>query len=208
MFADSKSLNDFLQIQEVLQPTLAIEVGSYDADFSKAIRDRNIPVYAFEASPDVYERFKNDMEGISYINKAITDYDGYVTFNIQNKNQAASVGHNGIKSGRWKTDSFVDVPCSSLDSYFASTENEKIALWIDCEGANKEVLEGGQRILSMTESIFIEVEHVQLWANIWTRSEVVHFLDIKGFALVNEYPAYPNQTNCVFVKKDLLNKLG
>lgn len=181
---------------------MAIEIGAYDGDFSRAILKRNIPVYAFEGSPYVYERFKDHMGEVFYINKAITDYDGYVTFNIDNAHSPESVGHNGIKGGRWGSERFIDVPCNSLDSYFAYINNERIALWIDCEGANKEVLEGGSRILSMTDSILIEVEHKQLWKDIWTRQDVINYLDSQGFELYKEYYAYHDQTNCLFIRKD------
>lgn len=201
VFSDLDLLNEFLAIQDKLEPTMAIEVGAYDGDFSRAIVKRNIPTYAFEGSPYVYERFKEHMTEVNYINKAITDFDGYVTFNIEHVNQAASVGHNGIKGGRWGTEAFVDVPCTSLDSYFKDINDQRITMWIDCEGANKEVLEGGIKLLSMTDSILIEVEHSQLWKDIWTRQNVIDYLDSQGFGLYKEYPAYHDQTNCLFIRK-------
>ena len=187
---------------------MAIEVGAYDGDFSRAIASKNIPAFAFEGSPYVYQRFKDHMGSVFYINKAITDYYGYVTFNIEHLNQAASVGHNGIKIGRWGTESFIDVPCTSLDLYFKDTDNQKIALWIDCEGANKEVLEGGKEILSKTDSILIEVEHKQLWNDIWIRQDVIDYLTKHGFTLYKEYPAYHDQTNCLFIKNEKISLIS
>lgn len=202
MFSDIVVLKDFLKIQKKLQPTMSIEIGSYDGDFSKKMVAHKIPVYAFEASPYVYEKFKYRMKDIHYINKAVTNYEGSATFYIDGLFNPANIGHNSIKANRWNLEKQIDVPCTSLDSYFAHINNEKIALWIDCEGANKEVLEGASRILSMTDSILIEVEHMQLWKDIWIRQDVIDYLDINGFALYKEYPAYKDQTNCLFIKKN------
>lgn len=200
MFSDSQSLQYFLSLQDQLQPSMAIEVGAHDADFAKTVVQRGIPTYAFEASPSVYERFKGGMGEVSYIYSAITDYEGTVIFNIENKKDAHKIGHNGIKEGRWRIEESIEVPCTSLDIYFKDIYNQKIALWIDCEGANREVLEGSRNILSMTDSIFIEVEHKQLWKDIWTRTDVINYLESFGFKLIKEFPAYPNQTNCIFTR--------
>lgn len=201
MFSDSNSLKYFLSLQDQLQPTMAIEVGAYDADFAKLVVQRGIPTYAFEGSPSVYEQFKGDMGKISYIHNAITNYEGNVIFNIENKKEAHNMGHNGIKKTDMGTiEEYIEVPCTSLDIYFKDIQNQKIALWIDCEGANQEVLEGSCNILSMVDSIFIEVEHKQLWKDIWIREDVINYLESFGFKLIKEFPAYPNQTNCIFTR--------
>lgn len=204
MWTDDKSMSYFVGIQENLKPTLSIEVGAYDADYSKLMIKNNIPIYAFEASTPVYDRFKDSLANINYINAAIADYDGEVQFNFIVGEEPSSIGHNGIKTGRWKVANTTTVQCYSLDSYFQDIKDQNIALWIDCEGANKEVLEGAKNLLEQVSSIYIEVEHTQLWKDIWTRADVISYLNGKGFDMIKEYPAYPNQTNCIFIKKSLV----
>jgi FkbM family methyltransferase len=208
MWTDKKSMSYFIEMQEKIKPTMSIEVGAYDADFSKLIVKNNIPVYAFEGSPAVYNNFKNFLTDINYIHAVITDYDGEADFlYLVPENQAAEIGHNGIKSGRHKVDSSVVVQCYSLDSYFKDINNQNIVLWIDCEGANKEVLEGASSLLKQVSSIYIEVEHKDIWKNIWLREDVIKYLESHGFELIKEYSAYINQTNCIFVRKELVASL-
>jgi FkbM family methyltransferase len=207
MWTDDKSMSYFVGMQERLNPTISIEVGAHDADYSKLMTKNNISVYAFEASAPVYNKFKDLMAGINYINAAVTDYDGEVEFNFIAGKDPSKIGHNGIKEGRWKIANTTTVQCYSLDSYFKDIKDQNIALWIDCEGANKEVLEGAKNILEQVSSIYIEVEHTQLWKDIWTRADVISYLDEQGFEMIKEYPAYDDQTNCIFVRKELVASL-
>ena len=201
MFSDDKALEYFISIQDQLQPTMAIEVGAHDADFAKMVVKRNIPVFAFEASPYVYEKHKDGMDKIQYINKAVTDYDGSIVFNFNGDNLPKSnVGNHSIKHRNlYEESENIIVPCTSLNSYFKDMGDESIALWIDCEGANREVLKGSSEILPKVSSIFIEVEHKQIWIDSWIREDVIKYLESFGFSLIWENQAYTDQTNCIFI---------
>jgi FkbM family methyltransferase len=206
MYTDKNSLQYFLDIQKKLKPTMSIEVGAFDADFSVEISKTNIPTYAFEGFTEIYDNFKDRLSNINYLNFAITDYDGTTDFYIDSTDPQWYLrqGYYGIKMGFFrKAHKVVSVPCTSLDSYFKDFSNEKIALWIDCEGANREVLEGAAKILSMVDSIYIEVEHNFIWSDIWLRDDVINYLDKFDFLLLDEFSANPGQTNCIFVKKHL-----
>lgn len=208
MLSDKNALKYFVQLQDKLKPTIAIEVGAYDADFSKSISSKNIKTYAFEASPYVYEKYKNDMKNISYINKAVVNYDGYIEFKFNGDQlPKENVSNNSIKSRSiFEIVESAEVPCVSLNSYFSDLKDEKIVLWIDCEGANKEVLQGSSEILSMTDSIFIEVETYPFWTDIWLQTEVEEYLKGYGFVPLIEFYAYAHQKNVIFIKdkfKDL-----
>lgn len=211
MFSDYNVLEYFISLQEKIKPTVSIEVGAFDADFSKHMAEYGIPVYAFEASYPVYDKYRSSLENINYINKAVSDYDGTITFlfnrNIYYDSQDPSdIGFNSIKP-RSDTD-VVDtstVECVTLDSYFADLKEERIALWIDCEGANKEVLLGAKNILSITESIVIEVEYQEVWHDAWLRDDVVNFLESMDFVLIKEEPSGFPQNNCIFIKKKYLS---
>lgn len=202
MWSDKDALLYFLNLQNSIEPTMAIEVGAHDADFAKLVSKRGIPTYAFEASTDVYEKYKDGMERVTYINKAVTNYDGCITFKFNgDRLPKENVGNHSIKVRNInEIVETVEVPCVTLDSYFKDIQDQRIALWIDCEGANREVLEGSRNILSMTNSIFIEVEHKQIWVDSWTRTDVINYLESFGFNLIKEFPAYTNQTNCIFIR--------
>lgn len=65
MHANTDFMSFFIGLQDDLKPTLAIEVGAFDADFSHAISKKNVKSYAFEASPYIYDRFKDYMGRIT-----------------------------------------------------------------------------------------------------------------------------------------------
>jgi FkbM family methyltransferase len=204
MFTDIFSMVDFLKIQDDLKPTMSIEVGAYDADFSVQMSKRINSVYAFEASKPVFDRYVDvlarEASKVKYINKAITNYEGQVEIRFDKTSNPADVGHNGIKSGRYEISHSNMVDCTSLDIYFKDIKNENICLWIDCEGANREVLAGSERILSLCSSVYIEVEDKPLWDDIWLIDDVMRFMADKGFTYKAGYGYAPNQYNLIFVK--------
>jgi len=208
MFIQEKITSKFIKIQNFLKPNISVEVGAHDADFSKLVTSLVSKSYAFEASSKVYEKFKDTMGEILYINKAVSDHNNTTKMNIDINFNEADAGHNGIKmvsSKNWSQERIqIDVECVSLNEYFKDEASENIVLWVDCEGANKEVLTGGDILLSRVSSIFIETETEELWQNSWLEEEVVEFLDRHSFKLVYKERAYESQNNCIFIKKDLV----
>jgi FkbM family methyltransferase len=210
MFIQEEITNKFLNMQKILKPDISIEVGAYDADFSKLIARSVSKAYAFEASPEVYEKFKDYMENIVYINKAVSNYNGTTQFNIDVRFNPSDVGHNGIKKtsiNNWVKESFeIDVECVALDSHFNDLDSNNVVLWIDCEGANREVLTGANNLLKNVSSIFIETETEYLFEDAWSEENVIHYLEEKDFSLVYREEAYKNQYNCIFIKQGLITK--
>ena len=201
MHSDKQLLDIFIEMQKEIKPTLSIEVGAFDADYSKEMSKLGIECYAFEASPFVYKKFKDGMEGISYINKAVSDKDGVIQFELMPDHNHANRGNNSIKNRKENLKyKYIDVDSITLNSYFADRTNEQISLWIDCEGANKEVLFGATNILPSVTSILIETEDVEFWKDQWLHEDVVKFLSNYGFEVVEEKFAYLNQKNAIFKK--------
>lgn len=201
MFTDKEMLRIYLEMQKILKPTLSIEVGAFDADYSKEMSKTGIECFAFEASPFVYKKFKDQMGDITYINKAVSDKNGVVKFESTNHQNPSVVGYNGIKNRKAKESySYIDIESVTLNSYFKDREKDKVSLWIDCEGANQEVLMGSTNILPSVESILIETEDIELWDKQWLHDDVVKFLRTFGFEIVHEKKAYDHQRNVIFAK--------
>ena len=205
MFTDVYSMVDFLKLQDDLSPTMSIEVGAYDADFSVQMAKKMWSnIYAFEASKPVFHRYKDvlatEAPRVNYINKAITNYEGLVEVFYDLKTNPEDVGHNGIKSGRYEIGHSENIECISLDIFFKDIQNENIALWIDCEGANREVLTGAEKTLSLCSSVYIEVEDKPIWDDIWLKDDVLRFMQNKGFVQYAEYGYAPDQSNMIFIR--------
>lgn len=209
MVIDESLTNVFIEIQKKLKPELVLEVGAFNAEFSRLIVDQNIcsNVHAYEASPYVYERFKHYLAGIEYKNLAISDHIGTIDFEIQaEQSDPSEHGNNTImKRNEEKEYTYIQIPCSTLDELFPNPS--KVCLWIDVEGANREVLLGSPRLLEHVQSIFIETEHRQFWKNQWLHMDVVKYLDEHGFIMVYMQKQYDDQTNCIFVRKELLGSI-
>jgi FkbM family methyltransferase len=191
--------NKFIDLQKILKPSVYIEVGAFDAEFSKAIvsKDPNAKVWAFEASPYVHQKYF-PIDKVNYINKAVSDKNGYIDFELQKDIDLATVNNSIMKRNEDKEYEYVQVESITLDSLFFEYNN--ICLWIDCEGANREVLLGASKILPNVSSIFIEVEEVNFWKDQWLDKDVIEYLTGFGFKLIDRDTQYPKQYNCIFIK--------
>lgn len=119
---------------------------------------------------------------------------------IQN-NDPRVVGNNSIKNRNEDIQyDYIEVNAVSLNSYFNDIQNENIVLWIDCEGANEEVLTGASDILPFVSIIYIETEQYQFWKDQWLHDDVVNYLDGFGFKLLESRFAYENQQDVIFIK--------
>jgi FkbM family methyltransferase len=202
--SQEQCLKEYIKIATSINPTLSIEVGAHEAEYSNAMSIRGIRSIAFEASPAVYKKYKNYINNFEYINLAITNYAGSIFFNLDSAYNPSDIGHNSIKDFNlhWRSNGDpIKVSCSSLDLYFNNLQDEKICLWVDVEGANKEVLTGAIKLLKQVQTIYIEVEHIDYWVDQWKRQDVIDFLSIHGFKLYREFVAYQDQTNCIFIRK-------
>ena len=192
----------FIKLQEQLKPKISIEIGAHEAEFSQLMSKKITKdnTWAFEANPIVYKKYSG-FNNFHYINKAISDKNNYIKFELQVGLE--DEGNNSIKNRKEdKIYSYIDVESVTLDSMFSDYKN--ICLWIDCEGANKEVLLGAHQVLKNTDSIFIEVEEIEYWEDQWLDVDVFKYLDDQGFALVEKKEQYEKQYNCIFIKKDLM----
>lgn len=203
MHEDRELLHIFLKLSELIQPDLSIEVGGYDSVYSQEISKYDFceKVYAYEANPYTYDNFKNLFsEKVNYINLAISDFEGKSKIGIETMKEPTQ-GHYSIKekNNKPEIENYVEVDTNSLDNLH-KINNEKIALWIDCEGANKEVLIGGSNLLKNTEIILIETELKEIWSNQWTHEDVVKFLKENDFFVYKYKNAYINQANVILLR--------
>ena len=196
--------DNFIRLQDLLLPDYAIEVGAHAAEFSQFIASHlNISAVAFEANQKVYEKFKNTFNDsrIKYLNYAISDSDSEVSIMVHEDPLAGNnsiIYRNGVESmiDEYKVKSY------SLDSYFKDITFKSACLWIDVEGANREVLTGAEKTLERVSSIFIETEDHEYWKDQWLTSEVVAFLNSKGFDVFAEEFIYDAQRNIIFTRRE------
>jgi FkbM family methyltransferase len=199
---DNGTLPDiFVNMQKDLVPDFSIEIGAHAAEFSNYMASEfKIPAVAFEAGIDIYEKYKNTVDPlVSYVNCAISDIDGTATFFVHD---APLLGNNGIKRVAF-TESYANsqVPCYKLDTYLKGYDFKNACLWMDVEGANREVLLGAKKVLSKVSSIFIETEDQPVWKEQWLTEDVIRFLTELGFINTHSEKVYNKQRNPIFTKR-------
>lgn len=184
------------------------EVGALYAEFSVFIKNTVKDVYAFEASPRNYELAKDKVEGINYLNLAISDHEGTIEVNM-GVSDGANIGADSVREriDNGATEYKVEkVPCTTLDSFVVSKEltGKSSALWIDVEGSSIDVLNGAKETLKDTKVIFIELEQIPFWKDQVLVSDINRFLCELGFIPVARDFEYENQFNVVYIKEDIL----
>jgi hypothetical protein len=87
----------FLKITQRIKATHSIEVGAYSAEFSKSMLKFSEYVYAFEANPYVFNKFKISIpKEITYINLAISDKKEIINFYFKNYEKSIFGQSNSI----------------------------------------------------------------------------------------------------------------
>jgi FkbM family methyltransferase len=193
----------FIKMQDEIKPDYAIEIGAHAAEFSLDISKRlGIRATAFEAGKDIYDTYKDSANTnlVDYVNYAISDNNGVVSFLVHDN---PLDGNNSIitRQGR-DTILASEVKSYKIDTYFKDIEFDNICMWIDVEGATKEVLSGSVETLKKVSSIFIETEDQEYWKDQWLTLDVIKFLNKHGFILLDSEPVYEAQQNLIFIRRE------
>ena len=208
-FSSAEELaNYFFELQGEIKPTVVIEAGAFEASFSRRVAKEypNTIAWAFEANRHNYQQHVSEAlsDGVKYVYSAICSEVGETSFYYQTE-VPITVGNNSTLSRLDSVQYEEKVPATTLDSFFMDsglvTENDSVSLWIDIEGASKQVITNADALLERTKSILIEVEHKDFWEGQWHAQDVVDFLESRGFTFVARDKEYhPVQENYLFVK--------
>ena len=215
-----KELRDlFFSLQEDLNPTVSIEVGAFKAEFSHRMRNEHpeISAWAFEANPHNVAKHCMDAinNGIKYMNYAVANRVGTIEFLLQDQLVTGEtfikeMGNNSILQRQDNVTLYekVKVDCTALDHFFIDNRlvqpQDKVCLWVDVEGASREVLTAAKKLLQQTQTVFIEVEDVPYWQDQWLATDVDKFLKEQNFVKVARDYEYPLQNNVIYVRSDLM----
>jgi FkbM family methyltransferase len=164
-------------------PTDFIEVGCFEASASKHLSTQlpTCTVTAYEANPINFKHFNKELKryNINYINKAISNFNGSTTFYLLSPTKT-NIKSSLSKRTKSKKTTPVTVECNTLD-HLHNKEDGTYSIWIDAEGHGYEVLEGAINILPKTKYILIEVEKEPWWVDQKLDTDVVKYLESKGF---------------------------
>src|SRR5262249_54799449 len=140
--------------QQIIKPgNIVFDVGAhfgYYTLLSSALTGPSGKVFAFEPAPGNISHLQKHLEinrcnNVSVLDLALSDHDGVARFDQ----------HAGSGTGHLSPDGQIEVRTTSLDALSARLPAPQV-LKIDCEGAEVQVLQGGEKtIRSSQPAIFL-----------------------------------------------------
>jgi len=190
-------LNTVILFQELLKMfkcEMLLDIGCLDGTHSRRFR-RVLPksrIIAFEANPTNYKSIMADVRmkeaQIEVQHLAVTNFNGILQFQVENLSANIKDGRKGMSSIlKRKSGSLgiteVEIPSIRIDSFLTSLDKlpDKIALWIDVEGAAFEVLEGIGSVKEKIAVVHVEVETKEIWTGQKLENQILELMSSLGF---------------------------
>ena len=211
----------YIMMHSALGTEASLEIGARGAEYSLAMANAYggaMPICALEASPRSHAYFSKMIRyknfGISYINALVSDREGYVNFYeyvYEEMEPAAGMSsilvrdikqHGSVRRTRASVKSIRGD--SFIESKFKNCK--KIALWIDVEGSQHEVLNSLSKSFAfgIINSVYIEVEKEKLWINQkMIDNDIIDFMNEHNFSPFLRDNEYYTQYNIIFVNNNM-----
>ncbi|MDR1398159.1 MAG: FkbM family methyltransferase [Desulfarculales bacterium] len=215
----------FIKLQSIIKPKASLEIGAHDADFSKKLKKTRpeIDVIAYEGSKTVYTAITKQIDfeklEVKYCYGVVSDTDGTVVFREMFDAQTGEPAVSFVSSLLARQDmTFLDenkyvekdvtVPSMRGDTILSGYgDDANICVWIDVEGANRQVLKGLEGALRSGKlgSLYIEVEQRNIWQAQWLDRDVYEYMTSLGYFLLARDCQHHAQYNMLFVRNDLMS---
>lgn len=216
----------YLKMHGMLKTDLSLEIGAREATFSiqiKKIYGNECSVCAIEGSPKSHAYFSSTVDfkakNIAYINAVMSSHDGQIDFyEYEQADEESSLGF----SSTYVRDPNITEGCvkkrklrvASIrgDSLIAAKYPDKksVALWIDVEGAQQEVLSSfsGSFAAAIVNSVYIEVEDKKLWPeqSMLANDIIAHMQNLGFIPFLRDNEYFNAQYNILFVHKKNLDE--
>ena len=195
-----------------------IEAGAFEATASSLVKEKlpNCQVYAFEANPDHYSHFKDNLQTINYVHQAISNYSGMIVFKQQATGSNGIVfpkvrGNNSVKSRTLDKETVynnIEVSCNTLENMFDAQilPQQTAAVWIDLEGVAYEALQASTKLFDRVSFVKVEVEDKQYWENQKLSTDIIDLMSAYGMtALIRDFEMVSvAQYNILFANNNLI----
>lgn len=201
----------FHELVAIAASDLFVEVGAHRAEASQRAR-ATLPaarIVAFEANPYNFEEFSLSEPfnrlAIDYRHLAVTRQSGEVTFHLRTRSHGEGMDRvtgNSSLLPRVDPDTeyeLISVPAVSLDDHFRDSAG-RAALWMDVEGASRDVLLGAEDLLERTDLVLIEVEEKAMWEGQWRSLDIIEHFLARSFVPLTRDAEYNQQYNIIFVR--------
>jgi FkbM family methyltransferase len=211
----------YIMMQSTLGTEASLEIGARGAEYSLEMANTYggaMTICALEASPRTHAYFSKEINykdwGISYINVLVSDHDKETNFyEYVCDGMEAAAGMSSMLVRNIKNHGAVRRTRSSIRSIRGDTfieskfkNRKKIALWIDVEGTQHEVLNSLSRSFDqgVVTSIYIEVERKKLWLEQkMLDNDIIAFMKQHNFSQFLRDNESHMQYNIIFVNNNI-----
>lgn len=186
-------------------PTSFLEIGSRDGHDTRFVANYwkldPSKCYIIEAHPELYKHIIRDYPQFKTFNLAASDKNGNLEFNAvpltgHNVGLSSVLNCTAYQSQYYK----VNVTAIRMLDWMRLFESHLDLVKIDVEGYTWEVLTGFGPLIENVKAFQIETEKSEMWKGQKIHTEIVEFMESKGFTLKSKYDAWGNQYDCLFVK--------
>ena len=211
----------FIMMQAALGTDASLEIGARGAEYSLKMANtygNALSICALEASPRTHAYFSKEVNykdfGVSYINALVSEREEETVFyEYVCEDMGAAAGLSSILVRDIKAHGAVRRTRSALRSIRGDTfiehkfkNRKKIAVWIDVEGAQSEVLHSLSNSFAqgIINSVYIEVEKERLWLEQkMLDKDVIAFMREHNFSQFLRDNEYYTQYNIIFVNNNI-----
>lgn len=209
-----------------------IEIGSHYGEDTIRFRHffPNSMIYCFECDSrniKVFEKYCNKLDNVKLIKKAVSNQEGILNFYLSYKNYTDSnnpkkyqyidkydfkdLNLNASGSSSLKKSNFehlqdsikTEVESVTLNSFCLQENIDQIDfLWIDVQGAEKDVLDGGDEILHKVK--YIQLEYGELiYEDAMSKTDTIDYMKKKKFYILHDWTPSSKTGDLLFKNENL-----
>jgi len=161
---------------------VVLELGAHQGEDTCRIAEAfggRASMWAFEPDPRNIPLMRSPLPAV-LIQAAVTDRDGEATMVLASNRQSSSLrapAHHLTKYPHISFHGEARVRTMKLDTFCSAWGIEAVDfLWADIQGAERDMVAGGQQILATTKFMFLESETTEVYQGQWTRDEMIEAL--------------------------------
>ncbi|MEI6843446.1 MAG: FkbM family methyltransferase [bacterium] len=223
-----QSLSIFVQTAKKYVPKNKIvnvfEVGARDCVDTLSFRELlpESTIYAFECNPNTLglcrKNIKNS-KNINLIEKAVTNFDGKVTFYPINKDKTVTVWKDGnpgasslLKaSGKYPLEKYeqdeVEVETTKLATFLRQKNISSIdLLWMDIQGSELNALKGLDDKISQVKIVHLEIEFFEIYEKQPLFRDIKSFFKKSGFIFLGFTNIGTYAGDAIFLNQNVVEK--
>ena len=190
---------------------MIVEAGAHTGTDTAAMarRWRRAQIHAFEPVPDVYDRLEGRTRQFANVYRysiALAASAGteqmYVSGGESDGSSSLLAPDDHLRSHPGvRFDQQISVETSTLDEWSASRGVPTVdLLWLDAQGAELDILRGGQGLLPSVTAIYTEVSILANYKGGVLYPELYEYLLTAGFVAVSVQIAWEDGGNALFVR--------